>query len=89
MFDVPTISTFYGITIRMYWDDHPPAHFHAVYGDRQVTIAIATLAVLRGDLPGRALALTLEWAAAHRDELAVNWDLCAQNQKPRRIPPLR
>ena len=30
---MPTISMFYGIIIRMYYDDHNPPHFHAFYGD--------------------------------------------------------
>lgn len=29
---VPTISRFFGILIQMYLDDHPPPHFHAIYG---------------------------------------------------------
>ena len=86
---MPVISTFYGVTIRMYWDDHPPPHFHAVYGESEATIAIDSLAVLDGKLPRRALALTLEWAAAHREELTRHWSLCAQNLPPGKIPPLR
>ena len=30
---MPTISMFYGILIRMYYDDHNPPHIHALYGD--------------------------------------------------------
>ena len=30
---MPTISMFYGILIRMYYDDHNPAHFHAYYNN--------------------------------------------------------
>jgi hypothetical protein len=85
---MPTISVFYGVTIRMYWGDHVPPHFHALYGEFEATIAIETLAVLRGRLPKRALALTLEWASAHREALFEDWRLCAMNQTPRKIPPL-
>jgi len=28
---MPTISTFFGVTIRMFFSDHPPPHFHAAY----------------------------------------------------------
>ena len=66
---MPTISVFFGIYIRMYFDDHGPAHFHAYYGDHSVIISIETLQVLRGSLPRRALAMVLEWAFAHRDQL--------------------
>jgi hypothetical protein len=45
----------------MYFSDHEPAHFHAQYGEFEALIEIETLAVLRGELPRRALALVLEW----------------------------
>ncbi|HYC50920.1 MAG TPA: DUF4160 domain-containing protein [Gemmatimonadaceae bacterium] len=86
---MPTISTFYGVTIRMYWDDHPPPHFHARYRDHRAVIEIDTLGILRGDLPRRALTLILEWALLHRKELADNWSLCARKLPPRRIAPLK
>ena len=31
---MPELSRFYGIVIRMYYDDHGPPHFHAYYGYR-------------------------------------------------------
>jgi hypothetical protein len=31
--DIPTISIFYGIFIKMFFADHAPAHFHAEYGE--------------------------------------------------------
>jgi hypothetical protein len=55
---MPEISRFFGIVIRMYLRDHEPAHFHAAYGEHEPLIAIDTLAVLRGWLPRRALALS-------------------------------
>ena len=62
---MPTISIFFGIAIRMYYDDHAPPHFHAYYGREAVVIDIQTLAVRDGRIPRRALALVLEWAAEH------------------------
>ena len=47
---MPTISRFFGILIQMYLDDHPPPHFHAIYGEFDAQIAIDTLEVLRGHL---------------------------------------
>ena len=77
---MPEISRFFGIAIYMYWRDHPPMHFHAVYGEHE---AIVTLdgRVYSGDLPRRALSLVREWLAMHRDELAADWAL-AQARKP-------
>jgi hypothetical protein len=85
---MPTISTFYGILIQMFWNDHAPPHFHALYGDEEVLIAIQTLEVMKGKLPRRALALVLEWAQEHRAELLEDWHLCSSNQLPRKITPL-
>jgi Domain of unknown function (DUF4160) len=68
---VPRISTFYGIVIAMYYRDHAPPHFHAVYGEHEATITIGELEVLSGCLPTRALRLVLEWAELHGDELAA------------------
>jgi hypothetical protein len=59
---VPRISAFYGIVITMYYRDHEPPHFHAVYGEHQAQIVIATLEPLVGEFPARALRLVREWA---------------------------
>jgi hypothetical protein len=86
---MPTISTFYGIIIQIFWREHPPPHFHALYGEYEAQIDIRDLRVLRGSLPRRAMGLVLEWAAEHRDELMEDWNLCSQLQTPRPIEPLR
>ena len=85
---MPTISAFYGVVIRMYWADHAPPHFHALYGDEEALINIRTLTVIRGRLPVRAFALILEWARLHRDDLLEDWVLCEIKQTPKKIPPL-
>jgi hypothetical protein len=85
---MPTISRFYGILIQMYFGDHAPPHFHALYAEFEALIDIQTLDVIRGDLPSRAMALVLEWAQQHRDELGRGWELCEQNQMPAKIRPL-
>jgi len=54
---MPTISAFYGILIQMFWGDHAPPHFHALYAEYEVLIDIRTLEVVRGKMPRRALAL--------------------------------
>jgi hypothetical protein len=43
---------------------------------------------LRGELPGRALALAIEWAALHQEELLENWERMRQDQSPHKIDPL-
>lgn len=85
---MPTISIFYGIIIQMFWSDHAPPHFHAVYGDYEVIINIKTLKVIKGKMPRRALSLVLEWAQKHQNELMEDWTLCKSKQNPQKIPPL-
>lgn len=85
---MPTISIFYGIMIQMFWNDHAPPHFHALYGEFEVIIDIRTLEVIKGAMPRRALSLILEWASLHREELIEDWNLCEQNQMPKKIQPL-
>ncbi len=86
---VPTISEFYGILIRMYFADHSPPHFHALYAEHEAMVDIQTLAVIKGDLPRRAKSLVLEWASDHRDELMEDWNLCEKMQNPKKIQPLQ
>jgi hypothetical protein len=85
---MPTISFFYGIVIQMFWRDHGPPHFHALYGDDEVLIDLRNLRVMRGSLPRRAMALVLEWADENRVELMEDWNLCSQLQPPKPIKPL-
>lgn len=85
---VPEVSRFFGITIRVYYNDHEPAHFHASYGSDEALIEIETLAVYRGELPRRALALVLEWAAMHRAELKDAWRAARAGVPIEAIEPL-
>jgi len=62
---MPESSRFYGIIIRMYYGDHAPPHFHAVYQSEQIMVDINTLEVIEGDMTRRARALVLEWAVLH------------------------
>lgn len=85
---MPELSRFYGIIIRMFYSDHPPPHFHAVYQGKQAQMDINTLEVIEGHMSRRALALVTEWAALHRAELREAWEQASTNQEPSKIPPL-
>jgi hypothetical protein len=85
---VPEISRFFGIVVRMFFNDHEPPHFHVSYGEFEALIEVGTLAIYRGELPRRALALTLEWAALHRAELYEDWRLAKEGYLPKPIAPL-
>lgn len=85
---MPTISQFFGIVIQMFWREHAPPHFHALYAEYEALIDIRTLEIIKGGLPKRALAMVLEWAVQHRTELMEDWNLCQQKQLPKSIAPL-
>jgi hypothetical protein len=70
---MPTISQFFGISVRMFFLEHPPPHFHIAYQRRRALIAIETGAILQGNLPPGVLRIVREWAARHRGELLENW----------------
>jgi hypothetical protein len=67
---MPRISAFYGIVIRMYWNesDHQVAHLHAFAGGQRASVTLDG-SMLAGTLEPRAYGLVVEWAALHRDEL--------------------
>ena len=84
---LPEISRFLGIVIGMFFNEHGVPHFHAVYGEHKITVEIESGSV-RGDFPGRALRLVLEWAELHKQELSDDWDRARQRQPLKRIAPL-
>ena len=85
---MPEISRFYGIVVKMYYNDHAPPHFHAEYGQSEMLIGIDTLTVVAGKLPRRATDLVMEWAAQHQGELRTAWNQARQGQPIARIDPL-
>jgi hypothetical protein len=84
---VPELSRFFGIIIYMNWREHPPIHFHAVYGEHE---ALMTLdgKVYSGSLPTRALSMVREWLALHREEIHEDWVLAIDKKPLKTIPPL-
>jgi hypothetical protein len=85
---MPELSRFFGIVVRMFYSDHEPAHFHAIYGEYEALIEVETLSIFRGSLPRRALALVLEWAALHRAELRDDWQRARNGETLKAIAPL-
>ncbi len=86
---MPEISRFYGIIIRLYFDDHSPPHFHAEYGEDEALRNIHTLAIISGHLPGRAFGLVVEWALLHQEELIHLWGKAQNKEALGKINPLR
>ena len=84
---MPEIARFLGIVIGIFPREHPPAHFHAVYGEYVITVGIEG-GIVHGDFPKRALRLVLEWLDLHRDELLADWELAQSGRPARKIAPL-
>lgn len=85
---MPEISRFYGIIIRMFFDDHSPPHFHIEYQDFEATINIED-GTVKGEIPRRALSLVYDWLDLHKDELIENWKSIQETGKYNSIAPLK
>jgi hypothetical protein len=85
---MPTISRFYGILIKMFYEEHSPPHFHAFYNEHQALVGIQDFRLLKGSLPPKALALVMEWSALHKQELLEEWQRIENRQELFSIDPL-
>ncbi|MBR5342064.1 MAG: DUF4160 domain-containing protein [Erysipelotrichaceae bacterium] len=83
---MPILCRFYGIVIRMYFQqaEHNPPHIHAIYGDDMAAMTIKTKEVIEGYLPSKALSLVKEWMTLHEEELQKMWE----TQEFKHLPPL-
>jgi len=84
---MPEVSRFFGIVIRMYFDEHNP-HFRAFYAGNEAQVGINPIVILEGKLPNRAASMVLEWAALHQQDLMHNWHRLRNDQPTERIDPL-
>jgi hypothetical protein len=82
---MPTVSRFLGITVSLYYNDHPPAHFHAEYQGFKVKVAIETGEVTEGRFPVGARRVLLRWAEARREQLMENWRRARADEPLERI----
>jgi len=85
---MPEIARFFGIIIRMFYNDHSSPHFHVEFGGKKATIDFRGN-ILVGDLGSKtALKLVREWIDLHQAELAENWDLARAGKQIKKITPL-
>jgi Domain of unknown function (DUF4160) len=84
---MPELSRFLGIVIAMFYREHGPAHFHAIYGDYDITVEIESGAV-QGFFPPRALQHVQEWRGLHQAELRENWRLMKERLPLKKVEPL-
>lgn len=85
---MPELCRFYGIIIRMFWVDHPPPHFHAIYGNHEAVIEILTSEIIEGSLPLGAQSLVGQWISLHREEPLAAWERARALKPLGKIEPL-
>lgn len=89
---MPSISTFYGIIVYVYFLDnkqHKSPHIHAKYQEYEASIGIPDGNILEGELPSSKMKLLQAWIEIHRDELMAAWQLAVEGEQPPKIEPLR
>jgi hypothetical protein len=89
--DVPELSRFFGIVIRMFVEaggPHHLPHFHAYYQENVAVYRLAPVELLSGGLPRRQQRLVEAWAELHEGELLTDWELLQSGRKPAPIEPL-
>jgi hypothetical protein len=85
---MPVISTFFGIVIRMFYQEHGEPHFHAEYQGQQATFTFDG-GILAGSIHSRtALRLIKDWTLARQAELEANWTKARVGEPLETIPPL-
>ena len=85
---MPAIAEFLGMVMYMYWDEHPPPHFHVRFGGMWAQIDIQTGQLMDGALPRKKLKKVEEWRKLHIDDLLKNWEIAQHNGSPMKVDPL-
>jgi len=85
---MPEISRFFGIIIRMFYDEHNPPHFHAEYGGKKAVFDFQGN-ILKGSLSSRtATKLVRDWVDNHAADLEEDWNLAREGKEIKKIDPL-
>ena len=84
---MPEISRFYGIIIKMYFNEYNPPHFHVEYQDYEAIVNIET-GELTGKISRRALVLVYEWLDQNKEALLENWKRIEERKPLNKIKPL-
>ena len=82
---MPLIAIIDGIRIEVYFDDHPPPHFHARSAEHRFQMRISDQAVIAGSAPVPVIRKVRAWAFRHRRELLDAWKKVSNWEVPKRI----
>ena len=85
---MPEISRFFGIIIRMFFDEHNPPHIHAEHQGNKAVFDLSGN-ITQGNLKSRtAIKLVREWIDLHVTELLEDWELAQAGKEIKKIDPL-
>ena len=85
---MPIISMFFGVVIRMFYDEHNPPHLHAEYQNNK-TVFDFQGNIIKGSLSSKtATKLVREWIDIHINELKEDWELARESKEIKKIAPL-
>jgi hypothetical protein len=90
--EMPVISMFYGIIVRMFFYDnkeHKLPHIHVEYQDDTAVISIPDGELISGNFPRTQLKLVQAWIEIHKDELMADWKLASEGQNVFKIEALK
>ncbi|MGC1780558.1 MAG: DUF4160 domain-containing protein [Xanthobacteraceae bacterium] len=82
---MPTVASVDGVKIQFYWDEHPPPHFHAEYGEYSAMIEIESLEILEGDIPRPQHRKVVAGAQSRKAGLLEAWISCRSDFNPGKI----
>lgn len=85
---MPILSMFFGIVIRMFYNDHDPPHFHADYQGQRGKFNLDGNMVVGNVYSKTALRLIRDWAVLHRSEIEANWQKAKDGRPLEGIEPL-
>jgi hypothetical protein len=89
--DVPELSRFFGIIVRMYAEvsvPHNVPHFHAYYQEHAAVIGLDPIELIAGTMPRRQRRFIVAWAELPQQELIADWERLQRGEVPLPIAPL-
>ena len=86
---MPAISIFFGIVVKMFYNEHEPVHFHAEYHGQRGKFDLSGRMVAGNIGSKTALRLIRQWAKAHEAEIRANWRRMKAGKPLEMIEPLR
>lgn len=88
---MPEISRFYGLVIKLLYNDeeqHHKPHVHVKYGEYKASVGLDG-EVLAGQIPVKQYRMLAAWLVIHEEELYRAWNLAVAGKPFDKVDPLR